>query len=156
MEAPGFRQVLNMSWAIMNTYGMAVDHFARKLYMADFEKTGEFTGHSPALGTSLELKFVRSFFGAICVCVLGVVQPGFWCVSVLSPFPLPLVLSIVGGDFCLGPTSKVPNRNLCTAQAPADICGISVLGSTPVWIVPELFPHQSRYFSHQSWFIPVP
>lgn len=39
-------QSLNMSWAIMNTYGMAVDEVGRKLYMADFEKTGEFTGSS--------------------------------------------------------------------------------------------------------------
>lgn len=39
-------QVLNMSWAIMNTYGMAVDVQGRKLYMADFEKTGELTGSS--------------------------------------------------------------------------------------------------------------
>ena len=31
-------QVLNMSWAVMNTYGMAVDVAARKLVMADFEK----------------------------------------------------------------------------------------------------------------------
>lgn len=39
-------QLLNMSWAIMNTYGMAVDVVGRKLYMADFEKTGELTGSS--------------------------------------------------------------------------------------------------------------
>ena len=35
-----------MSWAIMNTYGMAVDSDLGKLYMADFEKTGKFTGKS--------------------------------------------------------------------------------------------------------------
>eukprot|EP00913_Durusdinium_trenchii_P030461 g28533.t2 len=39
-------QSLNMSWAIMNTYGMAVDTDAKKLYMADFEKTGELSGRS--------------------------------------------------------------------------------------------------------------
>eukprot|EP00435_Cladocopium_sp_Y103_P070899 s320_g36.t1 len=39
-------QFLNMSWAIMNTYGMAVDSDLGKLYMADFEKTGKFTGKS--------------------------------------------------------------------------------------------------------------
>eukprot|EP00438_Fugacium_kawagutii_P012091 Skav202410 [mRNA] locus=scaffold815:528710:541726:+ [translate_table: standard] len=33
-------QLLNMSWAIMNTYGMAVDARLAKLYMTDFEKTG--------------------------------------------------------------------------------------------------------------------
>ena len=50
-----------MSWAIMNTYGMAIDasdrpwlmtqlradmhrFVHRKLYMTDFEKTGDFTG----------------------------------------------------------------------------------------------------------------
>ncbi|CAE7389163.1 LRP4 [Symbiodinium sp. CCMP2456] len=37
-------QALNMSWAIMNTYGMAIDASDRKLYMTDFEKTGDFTG----------------------------------------------------------------------------------------------------------------
>lgn len=35
-----------MSWAIMNTFGMAVDSDLGKLYMADFEKTGQFTGRS--------------------------------------------------------------------------------------------------------------
>ena len=35
---------LNMSWWVMNTYGMAVDSDLGKLYMADFEKTGKFTG----------------------------------------------------------------------------------------------------------------
>jgi len=39
-------QTLNMSWAIMNTFGMAVDSDLGKLYMADFEKTGQFTGRS--------------------------------------------------------------------------------------------------------------
>lgn len=37
---------LNMSWAIMNTWGMAVDQKMRKLYMADYEKSGELTGKS--------------------------------------------------------------------------------------------------------------
>ncbi|CAE7453569.1 Lrp4 [Symbiodinium pilosum] len=37
-------QVLNMSWAIMNTWGMAIDASHRKLYMTDFEKTGDLTG----------------------------------------------------------------------------------------------------------------
>lgn len=35
-----------MSWLVMNTYGMAVDSDLGKLYMADFEKTGKFTGKS--------------------------------------------------------------------------------------------------------------
>ncbi|CAE6959311.1 Lrp4 [Symbiodinium natans] len=39
-------QALNMSWAIMNTYGMAIDTSDRKLYMTDFQKTGDFTGSS--------------------------------------------------------------------------------------------------------------
>ena len=40
------KRFLNMSWAIMNTFGMAVDSDLGKLYMADFEKTGQFTGRS--------------------------------------------------------------------------------------------------------------
>ena len=39
-------QSLNMSWAIMNTYGMVVDARSKKLYMADFDKTGEYTGRN--------------------------------------------------------------------------------------------------------------
>lgn len=42
----GYVQFLNMSWLVMNTYGMAVDSDLGKLYMADFEKTGKFTGKS--------------------------------------------------------------------------------------------------------------
>jgi len=39
-------QFLNMSWLVMNTYGMAVDSDLGKLYMADYVKTGKFTGKS--------------------------------------------------------------------------------------------------------------
>ena len=35
-----------MSWLVMNTYGMAVDSDLGKLYMADYVKTGKFTGKS--------------------------------------------------------------------------------------------------------------
>eukprot|EP00438_Fugacium_kawagutii_P027446 Skav208097 [mRNA] locus=scaffold1681:172705:177418:- [translate_table: standard] len=39
-------QFLNMSWETMNTWGMAVDQKMQKLYMADYEKSGELTGKS--------------------------------------------------------------------------------------------------------------
>ena len=135
MEAPGFRQVLNMSWAIMNTYGMAVDHFARKLYMADFEKTGEFTGPSPALGTSRKL----------------------FCVFLYFP-PVAARSFYRGWGLLSGANQQSPKpQSLHCACAPADkptCAGFQFWGQ--VWIVPELFPHQFRSFSHQSWFIPVP
>ena len=41
-----FCRFLNMSWLVMNTYGMAVDSDLGKLYMADYVKTGKFTGKS--------------------------------------------------------------------------------------------------------------
>ena len=45
-----------MSWAIMNTFGMAVHSHLGKLYMADFEKTDRFTGR----GTDYSGRIIRT------------------------------------------------------------------------------------------------
>ena len=80
---------LNMSWLVMNTYGMAVDSDLGKLYMADFEKTGKFTGKSTDYtgrirranldGSDAEVRFLtqdsRCFSMAIyCTCTSSILH----------------------------------------------------------------------------------
>ncbi|CAE8633195.1 unnamed protein product, partial [Polarella glacialis] len=46
-------QGLNMSWAVMQTYGIAIDSLARKIYLSDYEHAGiEYTGR--IIRTSLD------------------------------------------------------------------------------------------------------